>query len=187
MIALATLCAGCAAGAMGIVTSVVPMVASGGAQVINAGVAMHEGNPNEAKEDDVDKCDQLLRVQPGVEEVRKDKDGVIESRQWKIGGGSGAPTWILVHQNHAPEDGWQPKPGVYNLMFNPPLNEMLEPNKPQFLAYAPADVVKPNDSEQFDSMTSAFGSGVGSFKWRERTYSYTMVKQLPCFKSAKLN
>jgi hypothetical protein len=34
-------------------------------------------------------------------------------------------------------------------------------------------------------MTSAFGPGVGTFKWRDRSYSYVLVKQLPCFKPAK--
>ncbi len=62
---------------------------------------------------------------------------------------------------------------------------MLTPDKPQFLAYAPAEVSNPNDSEQFDSMTSAFGAGIGTFQWRGRTYSYVVVKELPCFKPAK--
>ena len=62
---------------------------------------------------------------------------------------------------------------------------MLAPEKPQFLAYAPAEVANPNDSEQFDSMTGAFGAGIGTFQWRERTYSYVVVKELPCFKPAK--
>ena len=34
-------------------------------------------------------------------------------------------------------------------------------------------------------MTGAFGAGVGTFKWRDRTYSYVLVKDLPCFKPEK--
>ncbi|WP_333646519.1 hypothetical protein [Candidatus Binatus sp.] len=185
VIALAAGCSGCALGAVGVVTTVVPMVAAGSAQVIAAGVAMKEGGSTGAsKEDNADKCDQLLRVLPGVEEVRKNKDGLIESRQWKIGENAGTPTWRMVRTQDGPENGWQLKPGIANLLFNPPLYQMLEPDKPEYLAYAPANVVNVSDSEQFDSMTGAFGAGVGTFKWHDRSYSYVLVKELPCFKPA---
>lgn len=117
--------------------------------------------------------------------MRKTLDGVIESRQWKVAQSAGAPTWMLVREKSAPQDSWQPKPGITKLNFKPPLYEMLEPNKPQFLAYAPADVQTPYDSEQFDTMTSAFGPGVGAFEWRGRPYAFVVVKDLPCFKPAK--
>jgi len=186
VIVLAAVCSGCAAGAVGMVSTVAPMVAAGSAQVIGSQVAMREsGGTGASKDDNADKCDQLLRVPPGVEEVRKNKDGLIESRQWKIGGSAEGPTWIVVHADGAPHDAWQPKPGIPKLLFSPPLYQMLEPDKSQFLAYAPADVVNVSDSEQFDSMTEAFGSGVGTFKWHDRSYSYVLVKELPCFKPAK--
>jgi hypothetical protein len=185
VIPLAAACSGCAAGALSLVTTVVPMVAAGSAEVIDAGVAMKEGGATGAsKGDNADKCDQLLRVPPGVEEVRKNKDGLIESRQWMISQNSGGPAWMIVRTGNAPEDGWQPKPGIAKLLFNPPLYQMLEPDKPQYLAYAPANVVNVSDSEQFDSMTGAFGAGVATFKWHDRSYSYVMVKELPCFKPA---
>ncbi len=181
--ALAIECSGCAAGAVSMVSTVAPMVAAGSAQVIGSQVAMREGGGTGIpKEDEADRCDQLLRVPPGTEEVRKTKDGVIESRQWKVTENGGNPVWMLVAEKSAPEDSWKPKPEIARLNFNPPLYQMLEPDKPQFLAYAPADVVNPTDSEQFDSMTAAFGAGVGTFEWRGRTYSYVTVKELPCFK-----
>jgi len=165
------------------VSTVAPMVAAGGAQVIGSQVALKQASGTGAsKEDNADQCDQLLRVPPGVEEVLKTKDGVIESRQWKIGGDSGSPAWVLVHTTGASNDAWQPKPGITKLFFNPPLYQMLKPDHPEFLAYAPADVVNVSDSEQFDSMTGAFGPGVGTFKWHDRRYSYVLVKELPCFK-----
>lgn len=186
VIALAAACSGCAAGAASIASTVVPMVAAGSAQVIGSQVAMREsGGTGASKDDNADKCDQLLRVPPGVEEVRKTKDGLIESRQWKIADNAGTPTWMMVRTKDAPEDAWQPKPGITRLFFDPPLYQMLEPDKPQYLAYAPADVVNVSDSEQFTSMTGAFGSGVGTFKWHDRSYSYVLVKELPCFKPAK--
>lgn len=184
--AFAIECWGCAAGAVGMVSSVAPMVAAGSAQVIGSQVAMNQnGGAGVPKDEESDRCDQLLRVPPGIEEVRKTKDGAIESRQWKITQNAGGPVWMLVAAKTAPEDSWQPKPNIARLNFNPPLYQMLEPDKPQFLAYAPADVVNPADSEQFDSMTAAFGPGIGTFEWRGRTYSYVTVKELPCFKPAK--
>ena len=172
-------------GAASVAASVVPMVAAGSAQVIGAGVAMKEGGGTGAsKADNAEKCDQLLRVPPGVEEVRKNKDGLIESRQWKIADNAGTPTWMIVRTGGGPEDSWQPKPGIATLLFNPPLYQMLKPDQPQYLAYAPADVLDVYDSEQFDSMTGAFGAGVGTFKWHDRSYSYVLVKELPCFKPA---
>jgi hypothetical protein len=187
-IVLARACPGCAAGAIGAVSTVAPMVAAGSAQVISSGAIMKEGGGDTgatSKDDNADKCDQLLRVPPGVEEVRKDKDGVIESRQWTVINTVGSPTWIVIHNKDEPENAWQPKPSIVKLLFNPPLDEMLKPDEPQYLAYAPADVVNISDSEQFDSMTDAFGAGIGTFKWRDRPYSYVLVKELPCFKPAK--
>jgi hypothetical protein len=186
-IGLAAVCSGClAGGAVAMVSTVAPMVAAGSAQVIGSQVAMKESSGTGAsKEDNADKCDQLVRVPPGVEELLKTKDGVIESRQWKIGGSAEGPAWVLVRADGATGDAWQPKPGITKLFFNPPLYQMLKPEEPQYLAYAPSDVVNVSDSEQFDSMTEAFGSGVGTFKWRDRTYSYVLVKELPCFKPAK--
>jgi hypothetical protein len=186
-LALACVCSGClAGGAVGAISTVAPMVAAGSAQVIGSQAAMREGNGTGAsKEDNADKCDQLLRVPPGVEEVRKTKDGVIESRQFKVTQSAGGPTWKVVHADGASEDAWQPKPGISKLFFNPPLYEMLKPNEPQYLAYAPASVVNVSDSEQFDSMTGAFGAGVGTFTWRDRKYSFVLVKELPCFKPPK--
>jgi hypothetical protein len=186
VIALAAACSGCALGAIGLVSTVAPAVAAGSAQIIGSQVAMKQANGTGAtKEENPDQCDQLLRVPPGVEEVRKTKDGVIESRQWKIGGDSGAPAWVMVNGNGVGDDAWRPKPGITTLYFNPPLYQMLLPDQPAYLAYAPADVITVSDSEQFDSMTGAFGTGVGTFKWHERPYSYVLVKELPCFKPEK--
>lgn len=184
-IVLACVCSGCAVGALGAVSTVAPMVAAGSAQVPSI---LKEGGGDTgatSKDDNSDTCDQLLRVPPGVEQVRKDKDGVIESRQWKVIDTVGSPSWIVIHTKDGPEDAWLPKPGIVNLSFNPPLGETLKPDEPQYLAYAPADVVQVSDSEQFDSMTSAFGAGMGTFKWHNRSYSYVLVKELPCFKPAK--
>lgn len=190
VIALGAACCGCAAaGAAGLAAEVVPSVTTGSAGFVASQIALgkSDNTPIKEQEDsyDPDKCDQLLQFPPGVEEVRKNKDGLIESRQWKIVKNGGSPTWEIVRAKDAPEDGWQPKPGIGKLHFNPPLAQMLEPDKPRYLAYALANVVNVSDSEQFDSMTGTFGLGAGTFQWRGRSYSYVLVKKLPCFKPAK--
>jgi hypothetical protein len=152
-IALATSCAGCF-GASAL--TLAPVAAAGAAQ--------------------------LLGNTPGVEEVRKTLDGMIESRQWKIVQHEGNPAWMLVRAHGSSEDAWQPQPGITTRNFKPPLYQVLQPKQSQFLAYAPADVTSPADSEQFSSMTAAFGAGIGTFEWRDRTYSFVVVKELPCFK-----
>jgi len=183
VIALAAACSGCAAGALGVVATAAPAVAAGSAEVIGIGVSAKQASGTGASStENADQCDQLLRVAPGVEEVRKNKDGLIESRQWKISQNSTGPAWIVVPTKDAPADGWQPRPDIAELLFNPPLYQVLEPDKPQYLAYAPASVINVSDSEQFDSMTGAFGAGIGTFQWHGRTYSYVVVKELPCFK-----
>lgn len=188
VIVVAGVCSGClAGGAVSAVTTIAPMVAAGSAQLVGSQVAMNDKSGGTSAEENPDKCDQLLRAPVGVEEVRKNKSGEIESRQWKIAQTSGEPIWIVAQSESedSPKNAWQAKPGITNLLFNPPLNEVLEPDKPEYLAYAPADVVNVSDSEQFDSMTGAFGAGIGTFKWRERSYSFVLVKALPCFKPAK--
>ena len=78
----------------------VPMVAAGSAQLIGGGVSANQSSGTGAsKEENADECDLLLRVQPGVEEVRKTKYGLIESRQFKISQISSGPAWIFgTHQ-----------------------------------------------------------------------------------------
>jgi hypothetical protein len=186
LMSLAAGCWGCALGALGMVTTVAPAVAAGSAQIIGSQMAMKQANGTGAsKTENPEECDQLMRVPPGVEEVRETKDGVVESRQWKIGGSAEGPTWMVIHAGPSPDDAWQPKSNITKLFFDPPLYQMLKPDQPQYLAYAPSEVISVSDSEQFDSMTETFGAGVGTFKWRDRTYSYVLVNDLPCFKPAK--
>ncbi len=185
---LAAVCSGCALGAIGAVTTIAPAVAGGSAQLIGSQIAMKQDSGNGASnEENPEKCDQLVRAPIGVEEVRKNKDGLIESRQWKIAQTSGDPIWIVVRtqSENTSKDAWKPKPGIANLLFTPPLYQMLKPDEPAYLAYAPTEIVNVADSEQFDSMTETFGSGVGTFKWRDRSYTFVLVKELPCFKPEK--
>jgi len=94
----------------------------------------------------------------------------------KISEHEGNPAWMLVRSGGASQDAWMPKPGISKLNFKPALYQMLDAKEPQFLAYAPADVTTPTDSEQLNSMTATFGAGMGTFQWRERPYSFVVVK-----------
>jgi len=97
---LAGVCAGCAAaGAVGLITQVAPEVAMGSAQLVGIQASAKDSAGGISNADNPDKCEQLVRAQPGVEEIRKTKDGVIESRQWKIAETSGDP--ILDSRAHA--------------------------------------------------------------------------------------
>jgi hypothetical protein len=154
--------------------------------LIGAQVAMRQSNGGiTGTADEAERCDELLRTAPGVEELRKTPEGLIESRQWKIADHGGNPAWMLASNADSAEDAWRPKPGIAKLNFKPPLYQVLDTKEPQFLAYAPAGVDTPTDSEQLNSMTAAFGAGMGTFEWREHFYSYVVVKELPCFKPVK--
>jgi hypothetical protein len=188
VVALIAWISGCAAGAL---LGMAPQVAEVAGMTVGGGVSKLEGKPDEfgpeGAEEQTDRCEQLTRVTPGVEEVRETKDGSIESRQWRILHNSEHPAWMISPTKSAPgSDGWEPKPAISRLEFEPPLTDSLKAGgDSMFIAYAPSDVKTPADSDLFDSMTTAFGPAQGSFKWRDRTYDYSMVPKLPCFKPRK--
>jgi hypothetical protein len=164
-------------------------VASGGLAVgeyagIKAGEKAHDlhvpGPPDEQQQ----RCDELAADPPGVEEVRN-HDGVIESREWRMVPGEGAPKWQMIAETGADKDGWAPKPGISKLGFKPPLSTLLDGDEPQFLAYAPSTVETVADSRRMTVVTEAFGPAVGTFQWRGRSYGFALVKVLPCFKQLK--
>jgi hypothetical protein len=178
---------GCAAGA---IMGMAPQVAEVAGMAGGAGVAKLQGKPDEfgpeGADEQQDRCEQLTRVTPGIEEIRESAGGEIESRQWRILRNAQNPLWMISPTRSAPTDGWEAKPEISRLNFQPPLTDSLQAGgKSMFLAYAPSDVKTPADSELFDSMTTAFGPATGSFDWRDRTYDYVMVPKLPCFKIQK--
>ncbi len=177
--ALATCTAGCAAAAL---AQMAPAGIAAAQMVTLSAAEQASGGGQDAKDEQNERCDDLVKATPGIEEVRKTKDGVIESRQWRLTERDGTPVWLFVHTRTAPQDGWQPKPGLAKLRFTPSLTDMLVPGEPQFLAYAPVTALSQGESDQMASMTSAFGAGDGTFEWRGRAFSFTLIKKLPCFK-----
>lgn len=185
-LAIAVICAalgglpGCLAG----ITSLAPAALSVG-EYAGIKVASKSGDRNTAGPHDEqgERCETLVQTPPGVEEVRKNKEDTIESRQWRLIDSGGAMKWAIVGAKMAPPDGWQPKPGIAKLKFSPALSDQLEAGgDPKFLAYAPDDTRTIADSDQETTLTEVFGPTVGSFQWRGRSYGYVLVKTLPCFK-----
>jgi len=165
------------------ISSIAPAVASTAVQGTAIMSASKEEGPVAPAGEQSERCDQLLDSVPGIEELQKDKSGVIESRRWKLGHHNGANAWVIDREKNAPPDGWMPKPNIAKLNFKPPIYELLPPEEPQFLAYAPADPVQPSDSAQLTTMTATFGAPAGTFQWHGRAFSFVTVKELPCFKS----
>jgi hypothetical protein len=126
-------------------------------------------------------CDKLLRATPGLEEVRMDKSGLIETRQWTLTARDSAPRWAVVGAKDQPPYGWGPKPGIGKLKFDPPLQQALANGNSQYLAYAPSDVRAPGDAQTIATLNEVFGGAQGKFEWHGRTYSYALSKELACY------
>ncbi len=180
--ALGASLSGCAAAAF---ANFAPMGMAAAQMVTISAAEQASGGGEDAKEEQSDRCDDLVRGTPGIEEVRKSKDGSIESRQWRLTERDGKPVWLFVRSKSAPEDGWEPhSKRIASLKFTPSLSDMLVPGEPEFLAYAPVTATTPAEADQMASMTSSFGAGDGVFVFRGRTYSFVLTKKLPCFKPA---
>jgi hypothetical protein len=147
--------------------------------------AQGEEMDGQMKEETAERCEALAKAPPGVEELRKNRDGSIDSRQWHVLQRDGAGVWALSQAPTRENAGWNPRPGLANLGFSPPLADQLQADKPRFIAYAPAEIGGPSDAEIFDNLTLAFGAGQGKFNWRGRDYEYVLVARLPCFKTPK--
>lgn len=128
-----------------------------------------------------ERCDALAADPPGVEEVRN-RNGLIESREWKLVPGKSAPRWEMITEPGADAYGWAPKPHIARLGFTPPLASLLHDAEPRFLAYAPFTVETIADSQKMNVVRETFGPADGTFMWRGRQYGFTIVKDLPCFK-----
>ncbi|MGH7815615.1 MAG: hypothetical protein ACREQI_16635 [Candidatus Binataceae bacterium] len=175
--AAAAACSGCLGAG---IASMAPAVAGGVIETASIAASQKTGS-DIGKAEQTDRCGQLAGAPPGVQELRKGGDGIISTRQWNIAWRKGAPIWTMTPEQGAPLDGWMPKPNISRLGFKPEIYGQVDYDSPRFLAYAPADVRQPSDSAKIETMTEAFGAGIGTFQWRGRSYSYVLVKKLPCF------
>ena len=179
----------CAAAAIpGLAATATTALQNGAGAAEIAGVQIGEKNADRHTpgplEDQQERCDALVGAPPEIEEVRKNKQDVIEARQWRLVNPQ-KPRWMIVPSKTGPADGWEPKPRISKLQFSPPLSEQLDYQKTQFIAYAPNNLDSVENSRAMTSITEAFGEPAGTFQWRGATYGYTMVPRLPCFPTEK--
>jgi hypothetical protein len=179
----------CAAAAIhGLAATATTALQNGAGAAEIAGVQIGEKNADRHTpgplEDQQERCDALVGAPPQIEEVRKNKQDVIEARQWRLVNPE-KPRWMIVPSKTGPADGWEPKPRISNLQFSPPLIDQLDYDKTQFIAYAPNNLDSVDNSRAMTSVTEAFGEPAGTFQWRGTTYGYTMVPRLPCFPTEK--
>lgn len=170
----------CAALALPAASLVQGGVAAAGYTGIQLGAKSADKHTPGSVDDQPERCDALAQSPPGVEEVRKDKDDTIETRQWRLINAT-KPSWMVVRTKTGPGDAWEPKPSIGRLQFSPPLADQLDYKKTQYLAYAPNDLENIDDNRLMIVVTEAFGPSMGTFQWRGQTYGYALVEQLPCF------
>jgi hypothetical protein len=143
--------------------------------------------PGDEKDRDKDddkalKCEQLVRNPPGVEEIRRTPQMGIESREIRVERTPDSYRWVVYRSSGSAPDGWRRQNNLDKLHFNPALQFLLPDQTPQYLAYAPSVPETPQDSEQMMSIADNFGQKVGTFEWGGKYYTYTISKNLPCFK-----
>src|SRR5580658_6014161 len=174
-------CLGCAAAAL---SQLAPVAGQFG-MAAGVTVAQSVSGDEEVKGDNAERCEDLAKATPGVEELRRNKDGEVQSRQWRLTEQDGNPIWLYVRTPESPDNGWEPRGALTKLSFNPPLTDMLVPDEPQFMAYVPSIAENSSESGQMAAMTGSFGAENGVFYWKGRAYSFALTKKLPCYKPEK--
>ena len=132
-------------------------------------------------EDRTQKCEQLVRNLPGVEEIRRTPSLAIESREMRLERTAESYRWVVYRSKGSSPDGWRTQNGLDKLHFNPPLQDLLPDKNPAYIAYVINIAETPDDGERMMSVADNFGPKIGSFEWRAKTFSYTVSKHLPCF------
>ena len=186
---LAAVCSGCARGAVGAVTTIAPVVAAGSAQLIGSQVAMKQDSGNGASKDGERRQMRSTAARSNrrrgspQEQGRADRVAPVENRpdqrRSDLDSGSHAER---EHARRTRGSRSPASPSCFSLRRS---TRCSSPTNPNISPTLPTEIVNVSDSEQFDSMTEAFGSGVGTFKWRDRSYTFVLVKELPCFKPEK--
>jgi hypothetical protein len=177
---LALGCTSCVPAVTSLAPTAVGATAFVGAQAQDKAANRGVGGPTEEQ---AGRCDALLRAVPGVEQVRKSKDGSIDSRRWRLFNAGSAPRWMVARSKTAPPDGWEPKPGIDTLKFTPPLEPSIDAGDSVYIIYAPETPMSIAESAQAANLDADFGDAVGhgSFQWHGRAYGFTLVKRLPCY------
>jgi hypothetical protein len=187
VVALALGIGGCWAAAMQLAPMGLSVAGALGSGVANAakaaGGAHTQGGAGE--EDEVDReerCDELQLEVPGVIEVRKADDaGAARWRELRLGGPTDAPQWEVNTGTATTADGWHPAVNLLAMNFGSTLQDSLKSGVANYVAYAPAEPRNSIEQDQLVALVTDFGMSAGTFRWKDRVYQYSVVRQLPCF------
>jgi hypothetical protein len=198
---LATAVSGCAAAALA------PLALQAVGMTFKAGAMLAHGKDNNPEENEAldestfdgseydqkksqdaqGKCNELVLITPAIIQFRTDPDGSTIWRELGLGGSPDAPRWAVVAaadtataKDVAP-DGWSPANNLSHMNFTPPLKTNAKPGDESFLAYAPAESYTAPERDQLASLVLDFGPVAGTFQYKDRTYKYSTLKELPCF------
>jgi hypothetical protein len=133
------------------------------------------------------KCNELVLITPAIIEFRTDPDGSTIWRELGLGGSPDSPRWAVVAAadtataKDVGPDGWSPANNLSHMNFTPPLKTNAKPGDQSFLAYAPAESYTAPERDQLASLVLDFGPVAGTFQYKDRTYKYSTLKELPCF------
>jgi hypothetical protein len=147
-----------------------------------------ENEYNQKKSPDAQgKCNELVLITPAIIQLRTDPDGSMIWRELGLGGSPDAPRWAVVAAadtataKDVTPGGWSPANNLSHMNFTPPLKTDAKPGDESFLAYAPAESYTAPERDQLASLVLDFGPVAGTFQYKDRTYKYSTLKELPCF------
>ncbi len=156
------------------------MTATQGIAVAHA-QAVSSQREEDGGDDSEARCEQLLHAPPGIEEIRRRSDGSLESREIRLDLSGESGRWVPYREKGTSAEGWREQSTIARLKFSPPLYGAIPEKDSRFLVYAKAVAETPQDSEQMMSVAEQSGKRTGTFDWRGKTYSYTLIDKLPCF------
>ncbi|MGH8011026.1 MAG: hypothetical protein ACREQ4_00840 [Candidatus Binataceae bacterium] len=175
------------AGAVGCALGAVPMALSaaeavgGGAINLAAAEADHHGKATRGDDPDKGMCNGLLLQTPLVIQFRPAAGGSLEWRELALGGSPDKPLWAPATEEHGTHSQWAAATNIAKMDFQPPLEGMLDPEAPNYIAYAPVENGGAQQDEALITLVVDFGPAVGTFSWNGRIYQYSVVHQLPCY------
>lgn len=178
LLALAPL-SGCFAGAAGAALPIA-MTATQGIAMAHAQAVSKDQEASGGDEAE-ERCEQLLHAPPGIEEIRRRSDGSLESREIRLDLSGEKGTWVPYREKGTSAEGWRAQSTIARLNFSPPLYGAIPEKDSRFMVYAKTVAETPQDSDQMVSVAEQSGKRTGTFKWRGKSYNYTLIDKLPCF------
>ncbi|MGH7934610.1 MAG: hypothetical protein ACREQN_15815, partial [Candidatus Binataceae bacterium] len=137
--------------------------------------------PKDEQEQETGMCNELLMETPSIIQFRPATTGTLEWRELTLGGTDDAPLWTVATEQKGGESVWAPATNLAKMNFQPPVQGLMAPEVPNYLAYAPTQVRDSGENGELVALVLDFGPSVGTFSWDGRIYQYSVVHKLPCF------